>query len=343
MADAPKDIHEALFALQSGGPIVLVKDQDGQVGNQKTKYADLIQAQEVIFGRLTPLDLLWVTAPTFRILPESTDKDGPKFVLDWELRHVPSKTKIEGVYPLPPGANPMQNGSAITYARRYALMAVTGAVAEKEDDDGGGYARAGMAQRANARQERHQPTTQPTAQRAAPAPTGERARPAQRPAVTPPQPPAQAGPHNGPDGPASDAMKRKFFAQLRQAGLSGDDGKALASDMTGREIASSNDITFGEMRGIIDAFEKALKEPDTAAATVIDIYRRTSAPTPTAEQAEIGHPPSKRTAAKKADPPVRRSTRESVTGTPDPNAGPAPWDDESPTDATWPEVTQPGQ
>lgn len=361
--EMPQDVHEALFALQAGGPIVLVKDQDGQVGNQKTKYADLIQAQEVIFGRLTPLGLLWVTAPTFRILPESTDKDGPKFVLDWELRHVPSKTSIAGVYPLPAGANPMQNGSAITYARRYALMTVTNAVAEKEDDDGGGYVRGGgMAQRANLRQARPEPT-EATAQRAAPSMRMERARPAQQPDVEPPRKAAAARQADENKRYAADGtllMSKKQLGLLGvllgKAGVTDRGDKlAIVNDMIQRPtpIESANELTFDEGRGVLDAFSKAIEaDAETASVTVIDIYRRVNAPdggapgpesVPTAEQAETGHPPAKRAsrpASRVATPP--RTREQQVTGIPDPNGEPAPWDDEPPAEE-WPPVAEPGR
>jgi hypothetical protein len=162
---APKDIYEALFALQQDPP-VLVKDKDGQVGSQRTKYADLVQAHEVILPRLNALGLLWITSPTLRMVAGPNGQQDPRFVLDWEIRHVASGTKLEGIYPLPAGANPMQNGSAISYAKRYALIAATNTTAEDEDDDGAGYrGRQGMAQRANVRQEQARPAS---AQRAAP-------------------------------------------------------------------------------------------------------------------------------------------------------------------------------
>lgn len=353
---APQDIYEALFALQAE-PIVLVKDQQGQVGSQKTTYADLIQAQQVIFPRLQALGLLWVTAPTIRILPDTGEKDGPRFVLDWELRHVASKTKIEGAFPLPPNANPMQNGSAITYARRYALTAATNAVAEKEDDDGGGYsARRGYASRANIPQEvRGQAPAQATAQRGAqPRVPAERARPAQQPDIPPPAPGAPSGdPHRGRGGLITESMVRKLVVSMKEAGITGDDRLATIVAMTGRhDLTTSKDLTFEEGRAAIDAVEKSKGKDNPEAA--IDIYFRAGGPNvqggpaaaetvPTAEQAEIGHPPTKRAAtARKAAPPVQRTTRESVTGTPDPDGGPAPWENEPPAD-DWPETAQPPQ
>jgi hypothetical protein len=64
-----------------------------------------------------------------------TREDGTReFVLAYTLRHV-SGEQDEGEYPL--GTNPSNHqaiGSAITYGRRYCLCAITGAVAEHDDD-----------------------------------------------------------------------------------------------------------------------------------------------------------------------------------------------------------------
>jgi hypothetical protein len=69
--------------------------------------------------------LAWVTRPTIV---------ADRFVLVYELLHT-SGEKISGEYPLPANGSPQALGSAITYARRYCLCAVTG-VAADDDDDG---------------------------------------------------------------------------------------------------------------------------------------------------------------------------------------------------------------
>ena len=57
-------------------------------------------------------------------------------VLAYVLRHT-SGGEDGGEYPLPSANTPAQQmGSAITYARRYCLLAVTGVAPEDEDDDG---------------------------------------------------------------------------------------------------------------------------------------------------------------------------------------------------------------
>ncbi len=64
-----------------------------------------------------------------------TDTDGERVVLITTLLHV-SGQWIRGVYPVKPvKADPQAYGSALTYARRYALASIVGVVAADEDDD----------------------------------------------------------------------------------------------------------------------------------------------------------------------------------------------------------------
>jgi hypothetical protein len=90
------------------------------------RYADLATVSELLLPELSKRGLSFICAPTLRA-------DG-KFVLEYLLQHATDDEAIRGAYPLPTG-RPQEVGSAITYARRYALCAVTGA-APDEDDDG---------------------------------------------------------------------------------------------------------------------------------------------------------------------------------------------------------------
>jgi len=93
----------------------------------KSKYADLADIVAVVLPALAKQGLAWIATPTFK---------DEVFVLAYELRHVAGET-ISGVWPLPDPtkAKPQELGSAVTYAKRYALSAVTG-IAPDEDDDG---------------------------------------------------------------------------------------------------------------------------------------------------------------------------------------------------------------
>lgn len=165
----PKNIDEVILAIQAERP-VLAKDKKGQVGNQKTKYADLVQVNEVVLSRLNALQTIWTCRPHL---------ESGAFGLHYSLKHVPSGTEEAGVWPLKLSENPQQLGSAVTYGRRYALLAVTGIVSDDEDDDGNAasgqrYAqRAAPATRQAPREAQSAGQGQPTAQRAQ-RPTGGR-------------------------------------------------------------------------------------------------------------------------------------------------------------------------
>ena len=333
MTDAPQDIYEALLILQRD-PIVLAKDKDGQVGNQKTKYADIVQAYEKLLPRLTELGILWLTSPTTMVLAGPNGQQDIRFILAWELRHVASKTSLRGDYPLPGGANPMQNGSAISYAKRYAAFAATNTVADDEDDDGQGYrGRQGMAQRANVRQRQATPA-EPTAQRSAPAARAERARPAQRPELPAPVSPAAGESVRGRGGLITEPMTRKLAIVMKEVvGDNPADRKQFITDMTGRDLATSKDLTFDEGRGLIDAFEKA-KTTDNPIGNVIDIYRRTTGGNDLARQdadGPIGEPVRDRPETSGRQPGQRsRNAAEAIGNGGDEGAQTAPWEGELP-------------
>lgn len=90
------------------------------------RYADLSDVTEKIMPLLSKHGLAFTAVPTV--------VDG-MFVLSFALLHDSGQERT-GSYPLPPAATPPQQlGSAITYARRYALCAVTGVAPGGDDDD----------------------------------------------------------------------------------------------------------------------------------------------------------------------------------------------------------------
>ena len=226
------NISEVLLELQADPP-VLVKDKKGQVGNQKTKYADLVQVNEQVLSRLNNLGVIYSCTPTL-------DDEG-KFVLAYELEHVESKTSKAGRYPLKLSENPMQMGSAITYARRYVLLAITGIAAEDEDDDGQAAANRGTAQRSQQQRRRGSssaPQEGAGVQRSAPPLPGE--------AVTDPQ-------------------IKKVVAMFGTIGWNDRDDRLRAtSAIVGRPLGSATELTKSEAHGLIEALEKVAAEPDPA-------------------------------------------------------------------------------
>lgn len=134
------NITEALVELQHELPHI-AKGNTADTGKFKYSYADLTDVSKEILPLLSKHGLAWVTMPTH-------SEHG--FSLHYQLRHT-SGELIEGYYPLPQ-SSPQEIGSAVTYARRYALCAVTGVAPGGDDDD------AGKAQEArNNRPARRQP------------------------------------------------------------------------------------------------------------------------------------------------------------------------------------------
>lgn len=111
----------ALAAFQAELPGV---SKDSENPHFKSKYADLADMSKAILPALAKQGLAFLSMPTL------TDRG---FVLAYSLLHE-SGERFDGEYPLNAAGNDQQKGSSITYARRYALGAITGAVAD--DDDG---------------------------------------------------------------------------------------------------------------------------------------------------------------------------------------------------------------
>lgn len=135
---ADNALHAALAAFQAELPKV-GKDNTARVTSDKGpgytyRYADLSEISPVVLPLLAKHGLGWTTRPTMT-------HDG-KFVLRYALTHT-SGDALDGDYPLPnPASSPQVLGSAITYARRYALCAVTGVAPGDDDDDAAAASRA---------------------------------------------------------------------------------------------------------------------------------------------------------------------------------------------------------
>lgn len=130
MSDDSKTVYEALLAVQAEAP-TLPKDKTVTVttekgGSYKYSYAPLDSIVEKIGPLLQAHGLVWLTKP-------SGTREAP--TLDYMLMHPGSAQFIEGRMPLlldRPSAQAL--GSAITYARRYALCAVLNLVSDDDDD-----------------------------------------------------------------------------------------------------------------------------------------------------------------------------------------------------------------
>ena len=131
----------ALAAFQAELPS-LRKDETGKVQGTTDDgrkysydygYADLAQVAEAVSTCLGQHGMAFTAFPTW-----TEQKNGTMtFVLTYSLLHEGGEERT-GTWPLPDPlrTKPQQVGSAITYARRYAQMAVTNTFPDKEDDDG---------------------------------------------------------------------------------------------------------------------------------------------------------------------------------------------------------------
>lgn len=133
-------LWHALAAFQRNLPSIrkgqtaTVNRKDGGPG-YSYDYADLTDVSEVVLPALAAQGLAWITSL-------DTREDGT-LVLNWELVHGASADSRVGTIPVGRAGQDWQSiGSAITYARRYALTAATG-VAPGGDDNDGKDARAG--------------------------------------------------------------------------------------------------------------------------------------------------------------------------------------------------------
>jgi ERF superfamily len=127
-----KSLVEALIGFHSEAP-KLVKDKTAKVKSKRTnteysyKYLSLDSLLEAIVPALNNNGLVWSAFP-------ARDEAGNP-TLHYQLAHV-SGDVISSTMPLLIESNDAQAlGSAITYARRYAMTAVLNLAAD-EDDDG---------------------------------------------------------------------------------------------------------------------------------------------------------------------------------------------------------------
>lgn len=120
-----KSLAAALAAFQADMPTI-AKANTADAGNYKYRYADLSDVTEKVMPLLGKHGLSFTAKPTLT--------DDGRFVLRYRLQHVSGESD-GGDYPLS-GGNAHAIGSAITYARRYTLCAITGVAPGGDDDDG---------------------------------------------------------------------------------------------------------------------------------------------------------------------------------------------------------------
>ena len=121
-----KDLIGALVKFHAAAP-KLVRDAEGMDGNRKYRYATLANAIDVIDAKFPELGLGHLqsvgTSDDGKIVVETFIAHESGQSISSVLAYQPDRTDIKGI------------GSAITYLRRYSLVALAG-LAPDDDDDG---------------------------------------------------------------------------------------------------------------------------------------------------------------------------------------------------------------
>lgn len=265
-APVPADVDEALLMFQRVMP-VLVKDKAGQVGNQKTRYADLVQANAVILSLLVELGCVWTCSPDLLVLGTG-ERPETRFVLRWEIRHVSSGTKREGMFPIK-GENPMQLGSGITYARRYALLAVTGVAPEDEDDDGQAFDEGVRRQAPSGRARGARPARAAGETQRRPAPAGRGNAPALPGDEDRPEDVDTAYPHQDMPGSIEKRQISRIQILFGELGYKGDENRDARLDVTRRILRLDQLDTTSALSAV---------QADAVIAALVERKRQAGAP-----------------------------------------------------------------
>lgn len=247
---APSSLAAALAAVQANLPEV-AKGETATVptkagGSYKYSYADLAAVTRVILPRLGAVGLSWTTKPTIL--------DG-RFVLEYKLLHTSGEAEV-GCYPLPDRGSPQEIGSAITYARRYALCSVTG-VAPDDDDD--------AAEASRGAREYSRPPQQRD--------SWDDAKPARRgPASAAGRTDATSEPPTGGQKVGQD-QHRKMHALWRDLGYGGDEHRDTRLSVTAKvlgldELNSSADLTREQADRVIASLQQRKRQLDSTPAAV---------------------------------------------------------------------------
>jgi hypothetical protein len=124
MSEDTRNIYERIEAARPNFKPV-VRNEDGQVGTRHYKYADLNTVSDAVEAALL--------AEGVGIFP--TVEMGDVVVQLRVLRATnEDAAHIIGSIPLPAELTPQQTGSAITYFRRYLLVALLNLLTESDDD-----------------------------------------------------------------------------------------------------------------------------------------------------------------------------------------------------------------
>jgi len=256
-ADLQKDLYTALAKVQAEIPEVKknrtadVYKKDGTYAYSYS-YADLADVSLAILPALGRHDLAFAAFPVHR--------DDGKFGLSYMLLHSGGGC-IEGFWEIDTSGGMQMIGGRVTYARRYALCAVTGVVAEEDMDAREGAPRSRTVQRRQ-RQPRNddgQPAEPPQTVQRRPRPAPARTEGPPLPGEDDEAPPPAPQPPPS-DAPVTAAQVGRIWTVLGTVFHFGSDerdtAREVCSRIIGRDLPSSKDMTKTEASTVIDTLSR---------------------------------------------------------------------------------------
>lgn len=246
MHDATPELNTALAAFQAElprvtkGELANITRKDGTPG-PKYRYADLADVTQAAMPLLARHGLAFTAFAEVR--------DG-LFGLAYTLRHTSGETAT-GFYllPSPVTTTPQQVGSAITYARRYALCAATGIAPDGDDDDGASAQDAHAnpfdadATKGSSWQAPANPSTRKATRTRGPLPDDQWTT----------APPDGSGPESQP-GSSTPDQHRNIAIRLQERGLTTRADKlGFCSEITGAQVGSSKELSYADAEKILKA------------------------------------------------------------------------------------------
>jgi len=169
MSDKLKSQHPIALALAEAQAEWKqpARNQTGQVGPRRYRYADLASVIQLHSKHLAPRGV--ALTQDAQVCPQPEPAVGWNVVVTTALKSADDSMETSLTMPVPmENPTPQQIGSALTYGRRYGLMSLLGVAAE-DDDDG---AAASTTQRPRRKTKR--PAPKPKPQPRPPQPIGER-------------------------------------------------------------------------------------------------------------------------------------------------------------------------
>lgn len=123
----PKSLKEALFEIQRRAPKI---QRIGFNPHTNSKFMQLDDVYAKVLELLTEYDVLWSCRVSYAVINEQAVP-----ILKYSFLHVPTnQEEADAMLLMLPKASPQDQGSGITFARRYALVTALNLVTDKDDD-----------------------------------------------------------------------------------------------------------------------------------------------------------------------------------------------------------------